>query len=190
MRSSCGLVAECGAAPPERAGIAGSESGHDGNPLPLAQLGVGSGAGCDYLAGKLDWTPMKTATQLAIFLANQPGALARVCTVLAEAGINILALTTSDTVDHSVVRMVVSEPRKAISLLEEPGLLVVESEVLLLTGANQPGALAEISNRLARAKVNIDYCASSSEAPVGLLVLRVNHLRRARQVQRGVAAVQ
>ena len=99
---------------------------------------------------------------------------------------------TSDTVDHSVVRMVVSEPRKAIFLLEERGLLVVESEVLLLTGANQPGALAEISTRLARAKVNIDYlyCASGPEAPVGLLVLRVNNLRRARQVLKGMAAAQ
>lgn len=135
---------------------------------------------------------MKTATQLAIFLANQPGALARVCTALAEAGINILALATSDTVDHSVVRMVVSDPRKAIFLLEERGLLVVESDVLLLTGANQPGALAEISNRLARAGVNIDYlyCASAPEAPAGLLVLRVNHLRKARQALRRLAAAQ
>ncbi len=135
---------------------------------------------------------MKTATQLAIFLANQPGALARVCTALAEAGINILALATSDTVDHSVVRMVVSDPRKAIFLLEERGLLVVESEVLLLTGANQPGALAEISQRLARAQVNIDYlyCASAPESPAGLLVLRVNHLRKARQALRRLAAAQ
>jgi hypothetical protein len=135
---------------------------------------------------------MKTAIQLAIFLANQPGALARVCTALAEAGINIHALATSDTVDYSVVRMVVSEPRKAIFLLEERGMLVVESEVLLITGANQPGALAEIGQRLARAKINIDYlyCASSPDAPAGLLVLRVNNLPKARQALRGLSAVQ
>ena len=51
---------------------------------------------------------VETAMQLAVFLANRPGALARVCDALAKAGINIYALATSDTVDHTVVRMVVS----------------------------------------------------------------------------------
>ncbi len=135
---------------------------------------------------------MKTATQLAIFLANQPGALARVCEALASAGINIHALTTSDTVDHSVVRLVVSDPRKALFLLEERGMLVVESEVLLVTGANQPGSLAEITRRLARARINIDYlyCASGPDTPAGLLVLRVANLRKARQALKGLPAVQ
>ena len=31
---------------------------------------------------------VETATQLAVFLANRPGALARVCDALANAGIN------------------------------------------------------------------------------------------------------
>jgi hypothetical protein len=35
---------------------------------------------------------VETATQLAVFLANRPGALARVCEALANAGINIYAL--------------------------------------------------------------------------------------------------
>ena len=45
---------------------------------------------------------IESATQLAVFLANRPGALARVCDALAEAKINIHALATSDTVDHTV----------------------------------------------------------------------------------------
>ena len=35
---------------------------------------------------------MKSATQLAVFLANRPGALARVCDALAKVEINIHAL--------------------------------------------------------------------------------------------------
>src|SRR4029077_11595810 len=62
---------------------------------------------------------VETATQLAVFLANRPGALARVCEALANAGVNIYALATSDTVDHTVVRMVVSDPTKALMLLGE-----------------------------------------------------------------------
>ena len=48
---------------------------------------------------------MQITKQLAIFLENRPGTLARVCDALAEAKINIFAVSTSDTVDHTVIRM-------------------------------------------------------------------------------------
>jgi len=67
-----------------------------------------------------------TATELAVFLANRPGALTRVCEALGDAGVNIHALATSDTVDHSVVRMIVSDPIKALMLLGEPGVLALK----------------------------------------------------------------
>src|ERR1700751_3730890 len=100
---------------------------------------------------------VETATQLAVFLANRPGALARVCDALANAGINIYALATSDTVDHTVVRMMVSDPTKALMLLGDPGLLALETHVLTIETANQPGILAKIAELLADAEVNIDY---------------------------------
>ena len=57
---------------------------------------------------------MEIAKQLSVFLANKPGMLAEVCNELADAEINIYALTISDTADHSVVRMVVSNHEKAL----------------------------------------------------------------------------
>ena len=54
---------------------------------------------------------MHIAKQLAIFLDNRPGMLARVSDALGEAKINIYAIMTSDTVDHSVIRLVVSDYR-------------------------------------------------------------------------------
>src|SRR6184192_601117 len=100
---------------------------------------------------------MESATQLAVFLSNRPGALARVCDALAKAGINIHALATSDTIDHSVVRMVVSDPTKTLMLLGETGALALESEVLMIEGANEPGMLGKIAERLASADINIEY---------------------------------
>src|SRR6266496_6822272 len=100
---------------------------------------------------------VETATQLAVFLENRPGALARVCEALAQSEINIHALATSDTVDHSVVRMVVSDPTKALMLFGEAGVLALETEVLMIETANEPGVLAKIAERLAEAEVNIEY---------------------------------
>ncbi len=127
---------------------------------------------------------MQLATQLALFLDNKPGTLARVCDTFSAAKINIYALSTSDTVDHSVVRLVVSDPRKALLLIEEHGALVVESEVLLIEGDNKPGSLARICDRLAEAKVNIEYayCATPPNAKKGLLILRVANPKKALKV--------
>ena len=119
--------------------------------------------------------PVETATQLAVFLANRPGALARVCDALANAGINVYALATSDTVDHTVVRMMVSDPTKALMLLGEAGVLALEADVITIQTANQPGILARIAERFADAEVNIEYTylAASREAEKGMIVATI-----------------
>jgi hypothetical protein len=129
---------------------------------------------------------IETATQLAVFLANRPGALARVCEALANAKINIHALTTSDTVDHTVVRMVVSDPTKALMLLGEAGVLALETEVLMIETASQPGVLARIAERLAKVEVNIEYAylAGGRGAEKGLIVLRPSNIEKARNALR------
>ena len=118
---------------------------------------------------------MEIATQLALFLENQPGTLAAVCDALAEADINILALTISDTIDHSVVRMIVSDTERALDIFEEHGTLVVENEVLLIDIDNKPGSLSRIAHVLSDAEVNIEYMylATGASSQKGLLVLRV-----------------
>jgi hypothetical protein len=129
---------------------------------------------------------IESATQLAVFLANRPGALARVCEALAKAEINIHALATSDTVDHSVVRMVVSNPTKALMLLGEAGVLALESDVLMIETDNKPGVLAKIAERLAESEVNIEYVylAGSSKAAKGLIILRPSDVEKAQSVLR------
>jgi len=129
---------------------------------------------------------IESATQLAVFLANRPGALARVCEALAKAEINIHALATSDTVDHSVVRMVVSNPTKALMLLGEAGVLALESDVLMIETDNKPGVLARIAERLAESEVNIEYAylAGSPEAAKGLIILRLSDVEKAQNVLR------
>jgi len=129
---------------------------------------------------------MKSATQLAVFLANRPGALARVCDALAKAEINIHALATSDTVDHSVVRMVVSDPTKALMLLGEAGVLALESDVLMIETENEPGVLAKIAEQLSRAEVNIEYAylAASPKATTGLIILRPSDVEKAQRALR------
>ena len=127
---------------------------------------------------------MQITQQLAVFLENRPGMLARVCDALAAEEINIYAVSSSDTVDHIVIRLVVSDPSKALRIFEEHGTLVVTTDVILIEGNNKPGSLAAIANKLAAAKINIDYayCATSPSSQKGLLILRVDQARKALKV--------
>jgi hypothetical protein len=131
---------------------------------------------------------METAIQLSLFLENKPGTLAEVCNEFARHKINIYALSISDTCDHSVVRMVVSEPMKAMHLLGDRGAMVVENTVLLIENANKPGTLAAIAERLGKAKVNIEYAylATSPTSKKGLAVIRVSDTKKALKVLEGV----
>lgn len=124
---------------------------------------------------------MQITKQLALFLDNRPGTLARVAEALAQAEISVYALSTSDTVDHSVVRLVASDYQKALHVFGEHGTLVVEDDVLMVEGTNRPGELARIAHTLAAGKVNIEYCytATPPSAKKGLLILRVSNPEKA-----------
>jgi hypothetical protein len=124
---------------------------------------------------------MHVDKQLAVFLENRPGALAAMSETLAEAGINLLALTVSDTVDHAVIRLVVDKPDAALHLLGDAGMLVVESDVLVVELGNRPGTLARVARRLAESNVNIEYayCTIMSDAERGILVLRTREPEKA-----------
>jgi len=130
---------------------------------------------------KADPLAPRIVQQLAVFLENKPGALAAVCDALAGAKINIFGLTVSDTTDHAVVRMVVSNTDKAINVFENHGALVVESDVLMIQNDNKPGSLSRIAHALSAKKINIDYgyLASMPSAKKGLLILRVTDAKRA-----------
>jgi hypothetical protein len=127
---------------------------------------------------------MDIAKQLSVFLANTPGTLSEVCDELAKQKINIYALTISDTVDHAVVRMVVSNTKLALRIFEERGTLVVENDVLLIDGDNRPGSLATIAHKLSQAKINIEYAylATSPGSKRGLAIVRPSNVKKALEV--------
>ena len=130
---------------------------------------------------------MKIVKQLSVFLENKPGTLSKVCRALAHEGINLYAMTVSDTIDHAVIRIVVSEPDKAVRMFESSGVLVIENEVIQVPLKNEPGQLAKLSDKLSLAGVNIDYayCAADEEQKKGVLILRVADPKKALKMHKG-----
>jgi hypothetical protein len=102
------------------------------------------------------------ATQLAVFMKNIPGTLSEVLNVFSEDNINIEGLMINDAVDHAVVRMVVNYPNRAIHLLGDRGLLVVESDIVAHEMPDVPGELMALTKKLAKTHINISYLYGST----------------------------
>lgn len=124
-------------------------------------------------------THMPIMKQLSIFLENKPGVLGTFCEELAANEINILGLSVSDTVDHAVVRVLCDNSKKACTVLGDAGMLVVETDVLVVDLPDKPGILAQVAKKLAKAKINIEYAYGTAEASGGKLVLRVSDAKKA-----------
>ena len=127
---------------------------------------------------------MKKIKQLSLFLDNKPGVLAKICAALARKKVNLRGLSVSDGHDHAVVRMVVDDPRRAIHILGESGILVVENDVLIVNLPNATGSLGAIARRLASGNVNIEYgyCTASPDQKSAQLVLSVSPIKNAERI--------
>ncbi len=129
---------------------------------------------------------VKITKQLSVFLENRPGGLARICNILSEAGLNIQALSVHDTVDHAIVRLVVDQPIKALLLLEQQGLYILEQDIVIISLDNRPGRLAELAQKVARADINIEYayCTAMDRQEEGCLVLKTDSAERTLELLR------
>ena len=52
--------------------------------------------------------------QVSVFVSNRPGRLQAVCRSLADAGVNLLSLTLADSGEFGLIRLIVSDPEKAV----------------------------------------------------------------------------
>jgi hypothetical protein len=120
--------------------------------------------------------------QLSVLLENKVGVMAEVCKALANHGINIRAMSVSDTVDHSVLRLVVDDPRAAVHVLGERGALVVETDILQIHLDDKPGELGKLAAKLARGKVNIEYAYGTADNQRATLFLRVSDVKKALEI--------
>jgi len=77
--------------------------------------------------------------------------------VLAEAGIDIRALTIADTTDFGILRLIVRNPEEAKKVLQEKNFVVTINQVVGVEVPDQVGGLARVLRILDDALINIEY---------------------------------
>ncbi len=100
---------------------------------------------------------MSYLKQLSIFAENKPGRLERVTNVLAEVGINILAISISSSPGgFGVIKFIVNEPERAFHLLKEKGFTVSLNPVLAIALEDRPGGLHNVAIIFSKHNINIE----------------------------------
>jgi hypothetical protein len=122
--------------------------------------------------------------QYSVFLVNKPGVMAMVAEVLAKSKVNIKALTLVDSQEHGVLRLVLENGEKANAILRSLNIPITETDVLCMELANNPGALADVCDRLAKKHININYayCTTGSKRGKTLGIFKVSDLAKAKKV--------
>jgi hypothetical protein len=119
------------------------------------------------------------ATDLTLYLDDQPGELARVGNVLGKAGANIVGLcAVSSGGGRAEVHILVDDATPAFEALKGAAITIAaEQEVMVLEIEDRPGALGEVARKLGDAKVNVTtaYLATNTR-----LVLAADNLAAAK----------
>ncbi|MBP1744853.1 MAG: acetolactate synthase 3 regulatory subunit [Firmicutes bacterium] len=126
--------------------------------------------------------------QISLMLKNEPGAMAAVLELLEKNGINLRALTLSDSTEFSgILRIIVKDPGKTEKLLLDSGYPVKNDPILTIALDDHPGSLYEKMQMLSDAGINIEYtyAFASSDDSGARVVLKADKLELADKILKG-----
>lgn len=92
---------------------------------------------------------------LTIIQNTRPGLLAEITTLLESNGIDLRSIDGNTVGTLAVISLVAEPYRDSLSVLADAGFKVFVNEQILVHCQDEPGALAEISRRLANVQVDI-----------------------------------
>ncbi|MEZ5278596.1 MAG: acetolactate synthase [Opitutaceae bacterium] len=104
--------------------------------------------------------------QFSVFSENKVGILSEIIGLLAGDQVHVMALSTVDTIDSSILRVVVDDPDRARALFAAKGLACNESEVLGVEMATEAD-LGKVLSALLEAELNIHYLYPFVSRPRG-----------------------
>jgi len=109
--------------------------------------------------------------QIFVFLENKAGRLGEVTKALAQAQINIRALSIADTADFGILRLIVDKEKEAIKALNDAGFTTRVTEVVAVEIDDKPGGLARVMELFQKKNINIEYLYASLEGKEGKAVV-------------------
>ena len=135
-------------------------------------MSYGGDAGTSYSTARgRDWPSVR---QFNVFLENRVGALLTVVRRFEQTDIRIVSLTVNDLADCAIIRIVLSDPERALEIFRQANLPVTESDLLVVQLPESPHPLPQICKALLAAEINIDYAYPLLVGPQGRAALALH----------------
>jgi hypothetical protein len=122
--------------------------------------------------------------EISLTLPNRPGTLAGVAKTLAQERINVAALSVDSTGTRGKVRLIVSDPDRAMRLLARNGYKPEVRDMLAVRLEDRSGSFLRVLEVLAKKRVNLQSVAIliAREGNQPLVALSSPSLERARKI--------
>ena len=95
--------------------------------------------------------------QVSVYAENKKGTMQKITGILLDENINILGSVTNDSAEYGIIRMVVSDPKKAVEALEKAGYLCRMTDVLGVEVEDEVGNLHKLLQALDESNIDVDY---------------------------------
>ena len=138
-----------------------------------------SGSGIDLATARgRDWPSVR---QFNVFVANRLGGLLDVVRRFESTDVRIVSLTVVDSADCAIIRLVLSDPERAMEIFQLAKLPVTESDLLVVKLPDGDQPLLRICKALLAAELSIHYAYPLLVGPHGsaALALHVEDLEAA-----------
>lgn len=100
---------------------------------------------------------MPMVKQISAFLENKPGRTHYATKILADANINMRALSVADASDFGVLRLIVDKPEEAVKAFSDNNITAKISEVLAVEVPDVPGGMAQVLGKIEDLGIDLLY---------------------------------
>lgn len=99
-------------------------------------------------------TPIR---QIAVFLPNRPGAFVAILDLMKRNQVVVLGLSVQDSIDNTVVRLIVNDPDTVETLFMEKGIPFNSTELVVVELREGAEQMPDCLRRLLEAETNIHF---------------------------------
>lgn len=117
---------------------------------------------------------VKLGKEFVVVSENKVGALSKIATILADHGIDILAISAQAAGGVALMNLVTDDSLRTKDQLGKKGFKVQENSVLLVQVEDKPGVLMQLTKKLAAKKIDILNIYGSAPASYGPCVLVIS----------------
>ncbi|MDO5574276.1 MAG: ACT domain-containing protein [bacterium] len=118
--------------------------------------------------------------QVSVFMENREGRLEEVTKTLKDEGINITSLSLAETSDYGILRLIVSDPERALTALKAADFSSRITKVVAVKLSHETGSFHKMLSELKN--INIEYMYVLSTSEYASMIVKIADYEKAEKI--------